>query len=115
VLEELKSHGVGLAVDDFGTGYSSLAYLKRFPVDRVKIDRSFVSGLSPAPEDTAIVAAMVGLAKSLGLRSVAEGVETPEQLAQLRELGCDEAQGYLMSRPKPAEIFGELLKSDPRW
>ena len=100
-LDALKALGVTIAVDDFGTGYSSLLYLRRFPVDLVKVDRSFVAGLGQSPEDSAIVAGVVGLAKALGLAAVAEGVESPEQAARLVELGCDLAQGYLWSPALP--------------
>ncbi|MGH8973575.1 MAG: putative bifunctional diguanylate cyclase/phosphodiesterase [Acidimicrobiia bacterium] len=98
-LDSLKDLGVTLAVDDFGTGYSSLLYLRRFPVDMLKIDRSFVVGLDTNAEDTAIVSGVVGLAQALGLQAVAEGVETPEQAARLRGLGCPLAQGYYWSKP----------------
>jgi diguanylate cyclase (GGDEF)-like protein/PAS domain S-box-containing protein len=101
ILNALKEVGVGLSVDDFGTGYSSLAYLKRFPVDELKIDQSFVQGLGQDPEDTAIVRAIVSLASALGLTPVAEGVETSLQLAALLDLGCSRAQGYLFARPGP--------------
>ena len=104
-LRELKSLGVSLAVDDFGTGYSSLIYLKRFPVDELKVDRTFVAGLLGNAEDAAIVAAVVNLAHTLGVKAVAEGVESSAQAARLIELGCDFGQGYHFGRPMPAETL----------
>ena len=103
-LRELRSLGLHLSVDDFGTGYSSLTYLKRFPVESIKIDKSFVSGLGIEQEDTTIVEAVVRLGQSLGLDVVAEGIESPLQLSNLRELGCDLGQGYLFGRPRPASL-----------
>jgi diguanylate cyclase (GGDEF)-like protein/PAS domain S-box-containing protein len=108
-LRGLKEIGLSLAIDDFGTGYSSLSYLRRFPVDVLKVDRTFVDGLGPDPEDSAIVAAIVSLASTLELETVAEGVETPEQLDRLRALGCTAAQGFLFSRPVPAPALTGLL------
>jgi len=104
-LRELRSLGLHLAVDDFGTGYSSLTYLRRFPVESIKIDRSFVSGLGLEADDTSIVGAVVQLGHALGLNVVAEGVESPLQLEHLRRLACDRAQGYLFSRPRPASLI----------
>lgn len=109
VLSDLKALGVRLSVDDFGTGYSSLSYLKRYPVDTLKIDRSFVDGLGRDPEDSAIVEAIQALALSLGMTTIAEGVEEEIQLVELRRLGCTSAQGFLFSKPKPAEELVELL------
>lgn len=108
-LAKLKSLGVKLAIDDFGTGYSSLSYLRNFPVDRLKIDRSFVEALGHSLGDNTIVAGMIGLAKGLGIEVVAEGLETEEQLRQLRRLGCDIVQGYKFWKPLPAEEAGILF------
>jgi EAL domain-containing protein (putative c-di-GMP-specific phosphodiesterase class I) len=109
VLRELKDIGVDLSVDDFGTGYSSLAYLKRFPVDELKIDRAFVQNLGARGQDHTLVAAMVAMGHALGLNIVAEGIETRAQMASLLTLGCRTAQGYLFSRPRPAAQISRLL------
>jgi EAL domain-containing protein (putative c-di-GMP-specific phosphodiesterase class I) len=111
VLETLRAAGVRVAVDDFGTGYSSLARLSRLPVDVLKIDASFTSGLSHDPSSHAVIATIVALARSLDLRTVAEGVETPEQLQMLEALGCNELQGYLLGAPVSAPEFEILLGS----
>lgn len=104
-LHALRDLGLHLAVDDFGTGYSSLVYLTRFPVEAIKIDRSFVAGLGRTNEDSTIVDAVVRLGASLDLMVVAEGVETPQQLNRLRAMGCPRAQGYLFGRPRPADLL----------
>ena len=108
-MEQLSDLGVHVSVDDFGTGYSSLTNLKNFPVEKLKIDKSFVAGLPYNEDDLAITSAMINLAGNLGLRAIAEGVETEEQLACLRELGCDDVQGYLIGHPAPAEHTAKLL------
>ena len=111
-LWRLREIGVRLSIDDFGTGFSSLSYLKRFPGATVlKIDRSFVEGLPSNTADAAIVRAIVAMAGTVGMRTVAEGVETEEQLAELRRLGCDFAQGYLFARPMSADQLTEMLTS----
>lgn len=115
VLQRLKKLGVRVAIDDFGVGFSSLSYLKNFAVDTLKIDRSFISSLLAGSRDEAIVRAIISLAQSLELKVVAEGVETSSQLACLLNHDCDEAQGYLFSRPIPSDVFESLLKDNPRF
>jgi EAL domain-containing protein (putative c-di-GMP-specific phosphodiesterase class I) len=108
-LAGLAARGVKLAIDDFGTGYSSLAYLRRLPAQRIKVDRSFVCTIGTDAEDEAVVRAIISLGHTLGKAVVAEGVETEAQLAFLRELGCDAAQGFLLARPAAATDLMHLL------
>jgi len=111
VLAELKKMGARLAIDDFGVGYSSLTHLKRFPIDTLKVDRSFIRDLPQDPEDKAITEAIIAMGKSLNLTVVAEGVETIEQQNFLKEHDCDEMQGYYFSKPIASEKFAELLRN----
>lgn len=110
-LMELKSLGIEVAIDDFGTGYSSLSYLKQFPIDKLKIDQSFVGGIPHNEQDMAIVKAVIAMSKALGFRTIAEGIETEEQGLFLKNIGCEQGQGYLYSRPLSAEKFEEFLKA----
>jgi EAL domain-containing protein (putative c-di-GMP-specific phosphodiesterase class I) len=109
LMQRLRALGVSLAIDDFGTGYSSLSYLRSFPVDTLKIDRSFVRDLGPRAQQATLVNAIIGLGHNLGMKVTAEGIETEEQRRQLLELGCDTGQGYLLGRPMPVEAFEALL------
>jgi EAL domain-containing protein (putative c-di-GMP-specific phosphodiesterase class I) len=110
-LQALRKLGARILIDDFGTGYSSLSYLKHLPIDALKIDRAFVRDMATDPNDAAIVRAIVGIARSLGLHLVAEGVETSEQLECLRELGCETAQGFFFARPMSAEACLSVLEN----
>jgi predicted signal transduction protein with EAL and GGDEF domain len=109
-LQQLRELGVHISMDDFGTGYSSLSYLRKFPFDKIKIDRSFIHDMADRPDSIAIVRALTGLGNSLGMSTTAEGVETEEQLQRLRDEGCTEAQGFLISKPKPAREIKDLLQ-----
>ena len=113
VMRELRAMGVRFAVDDFGKGYSSMSYLRRLPVDFLKIDRSFVAGLGENPASTVLVEAMVTMAHTLGLEAVGEGVETADQLEQLERIGCDIVQGYHLARPLLGEAVDLLLAEEP--
>jgi EAL domain-containing protein (putative c-di-GMP-specific phosphodiesterase class I) len=112
VLHQLRNLGIRIAMDDFGTGYSSLGYLRSFPFDKIKIDQSFIHDLSTKEDSIAIIRAVVGLSSSLGITTIAEGVETKEQLARLKSEGCNEVQGFLFNPPRPVaelqRLFSEL-------
>jgi EAL domain-containing protein (putative c-di-GMP-specific phosphodiesterase class I) len=113
VMDQLFEKGVRMSIDDFGTGYSSLSYLKRFKVYKLKIDQSFVQDIGDDDEDKAIVSAIINMASSLGMHTIAEGVETASQLAFLRLHGCDEVQGYFFSKPLPADDFEAFVLQQP--
>jgi EAL domain-containing protein (putative c-di-GMP-specific phosphodiesterase class I) len=112
VLQELKAMGLTSAIDDFGTGYSSFSYLKRFPVSKLKIDRSFVRDVAVNPDDAAITTAIISMAKSLNLKVIAEGVEDEAQMSFLRAHQCDEIQGYYFSRPLAVDRVAEKLRGE---
>ncbi len=111
LLRQLREHGVRIAMDDFGTGYSSISYLRRFPFDKIKIDRSFISGSDISGDSAALVKMIAALGASLGVKTTAEGVETSDEMKSVRDAGCTEIQGYLLSRPIPACEVAELLRS----
>ena len=114
IMNKLVAMGFALSLDDFGTGYSSLAYLKKFPITTLKIDRTFVTGIPEDTNDCAIAQAIVTMGKQLRQEIVAEGVETVEQMGFLRDLGCDQLQGYLFSPPVPAAEFERMVREDQR-
>jgi EAL domain-containing protein (putative c-di-GMP-specific phosphodiesterase class I) len=116
-LHAIRSLGVTLSIDDFGTGYSSLAYLDQFPMSHIKIDRSFVTPLEDPARDAGVVRAIVEIGRSLGMATIAEGIETPAQLERLRALGCGLGQGYLLERPLDAAAIRALVArpSHPAW
>jgi EAL domain-containing protein (putative c-di-GMP-specific phosphodiesterase class I) len=112
VLRELRQMGFSIALDDFGTGYSSLSYLQRYPIDKIKIDRSFIANLGVDLESEAVVGAIIKLARALKLAVIAEGVETADQRERLAAAGCSEIQGYLFSRPVAADRIEQLMSAD---
>jgi len=109
LIHELKALGVYISIDDFGIGYSSLSYLKRFPIDKLKIDQTFVRDIVSDKDDAVLTQTIIAMGKNLGMKVLAEGVETPEQLDFLYQHNCDEAQGYLFSRPLAADVFAEFV------
>jgi len=113
VLDAIQSRGIRLAIDDFGTGYSSMSLMKQFPIDTIKIDRSFVRDLPNDSEDQAIAQAIISMGKALGMTVIAEGVETVEQETFLRNHACDEMQGFLFSKPLPPKQMADLLRVEP--
>jgi EAL domain-containing protein (putative c-di-GMP-specific phosphodiesterase class I) len=113
-MHELKTLGITLSLDDFGTGYSSLSYLRRYPLDRLKIDRSFINEMLNYPSSAALVRSILAMAKSLGLVTIAEGVESMQQMEYLRNLGCEEMQGYLFSKPVPPNEIMCLMRRGDR-
>ena len=113
LLSQLRARGIQLSIDDFGTGYSSLSYLHRFPVNHLKIDRSFVNRMGEHGKNQEIVEAIVTLAHQLGMNTIAEGIETTQQLNQLKALSCEAAQGYLFSKPLPSESAAALISANP--
>ncbi|MGL4500856.1 MAG: EAL domain-containing protein, partial [Planktothrix sp.] len=115
LFEQLKARKIQLSLDDFGTGYSSLSYLHQFPLDIIKIDRSFIGNLDSRGKNLEVVQAILNLAHHLGMSVVAEGIETPEQLSLLRLLGCELAQGYLFAKPLDADAAETLFFSNPQW
>ena len=114
LLRRLTDMGINLALDDFGTGYSALSYLRRFPIDRIKIDRSFVNDIDTSHGDAALARAIVGMAHGLNMQVIAEGVETDTQLELLKRYGCDEAQGYLLAKPMTAAGIAALNTCRPQ-
>jgi EAL domain-containing protein (putative c-di-GMP-specific phosphodiesterase class I) len=115
VLRDLRATGVRISIDDFGTGFSSLLHLNRFPIDFLKVDRSFIDTLDRPTGSANIVTAVIAMAHALGLPAIAEGVETDDQLSSLRSLGCDYAQGYLFARPQAMTQVTVLLARNPAW
>ena len=115
ILNQLRQREIQLSLDDFGTGYSSLSYLHSFPVDTLKIDRSFIQGLDEGPQKFGLVPVIINIAQKMGMNVIAEGIETAQQLAQLRQLNCDFGQGYFFSEALTPEQAVNLLRSSPQW
>jgi EAL domain-containing protein (putative c-di-GMP-specific phosphodiesterase class I) len=111
-LNQMRAMGLSIAIDDFGTGYSSLGYMKRFPIDKIKIDRTFINELETSPDDEVIISAIIALSNSLGMTTLAEGVETEHQLSFLHSAGCDQIQGYLLGKPLEFVKFQEVVRQD---